>query len=64
MRDCGGWRDDGDQFDLYSQPTVLTLGRILNHLHRGRRHRTHDTLGGQAGLHLNDQPHHVHRILR
>ncbi len=49
VRDVGGRRDDDHLPHLHPQPALLTLGRILNRLHRTWSLRVHDPLENQPG---------------
>ncbi len=49
VRDVGGRRDDDHLPHLHPQPALLTLGRILNRLHRTWSPRVHDPLENQSG---------------
>ncbi len=62
MRRHSRRRHDRRLCRLHPQPRVLALGRLLHHLHRTGRPGIHGLLGRPPGLHLHDQPYHVHRV--
>lgn len=59
-----GWDNhDGGDTGLHPEPIVRLMGWLLDRVNPGRSHGVHVPVGGQLGHNIDDQPHHVHRVL-